>query len=263
MRILVTGVAVYAGLCVLARVVSRKLIYPAPAPRAWTSGIELLRLRASDGADVHAAFIAPPAGARTIVFFHGNGEQIDDSVPLAHELARRGFGVALVEYRGYGPSARGAGPTQPTEEGLYLDAETVLDALASRGIAPQTVALWGTSLGSGVAAEMARRGRGASLVLVTPYTSVPAVAARVVPFLPARWCVPDRFDTLSKAEAIRVPTLVIHGDRDEVIPFAMGERVSRAIDGARFIRVDGGHHNDLFAREGTRLMDAIDAHARL
>jgi len=257
MRLLIVGAAAYAGLCVLARLSFRKVLYPAPPPRAWTSDIALLALRAADGVAVHAAFVAPPPGARTVVFFHGNGEQIADSVPLARDLARRGFGVALVEYRGYGPSS---GPT-PTEDGLYADAEAVLDALAARGIASQSIALWGTSLGSGVAAEMARRGRGASLVLVTPYTSIPDVAARVAPFLPTRLCVADRFDTLAKVKDVRVPVLVIHGDRDEVIPFDMGERLARELN-ARFVRVDGGHHNDLFAREGARLMNEIDAHAR-
>jgi pimeloyl-ACP methyl ester carboxylesterase len=262
MRLVVIGAVLYAGLCVLARLTFRKMLYPAPPPRPFVAAgvptIDLLELRASDGVAVHAAFVAPPPGARTVVFFHGNGEQIADSVPLARDLAQRGFGVALVEYRGYGPSS---GPT-PTETGIYLDAEAVLDALAARGIAPAGVTLWGTSLGSGVAAEMARRGRGAALVLVTPYTSVPAVASRIAPFLPTRLCVADHFDTLAKAADIRVPTLVIHGDRDEVIPYDMGELLARTIVGARFISVPGGHHNDLFDRDGVRLMNEIDAHAR-
>lgn len=133
----------------------------------------------------------------------------------------------------------------------------ILDELARQGIGPQQVALVGISLGTGVAAEMAVRGRAASLILVSPYTSITAMAARVVPFLPTRWVCPDRFDTLSKAPRLRVPTLVIHGDSDEVVPFAMGQQVAAAIPGATLRVVRGAHHNDLFLREGAELEQAI------
>lgn len=128
---------------------------------------------------------------------------------------------------------------------------------SARGAGPESVVLWGTSLGTGVAAEMARRGRGARLVLVTPYTSIPDLVADVVPIAPARLLLADRFDTLAKAGAIGVPTLVIHGDADEVVPFWMGERISSAIRGARMRVVAGGHHGDLVAREPERVLGAI------
>ena len=119
--------------------------------------------------------------------------------------------------------------------------------------------LWGTSLGTGVAAEMARRGRGAALVLVTPYTSIPDVIASAVPLLPAGLLVPDRFDTLSKSSEIRVRTLIIHGDADEIVPFWMGQSLAGSIAGARLLTVAGGHHGDLFLRERDRLLGAISA----
>ena len=106
---------------------------------------------------------------------------------------------------------------------------------------------------------MASRGRGARLVLVTPYTSIPDLVTEAAPGVPAAALLSDRFDTLSKASHIRVPTLVIHGDADEIVPFAMGRRVAAAIAGARFLRVPGGRHGDLFARDGSRLFDAIAA----
>ena len=163
--------------------------------------------------------------------------------------------MVLVEYRGYGASR---GP-DPCEEGLYLDAEAVLDMLNQRGMGPDRIVLWGTSLGTGVAAEMARRGRGSSLILVSPYTSIPDLVTHVLRALPARALMPEQFDTLAKSAEIRVPTLVVHGDADEIVPFAMGERVARAIVGARLLRVAGGHHGDLFALEGKRLLSEIAA----
>jgi fermentation-respiration switch protein FrsA (DUF1100 family) len=146
---------------------------------------------------------------------------------------------------------------EPSEKGLYLDAEAALDMLACRGVLPDQIVLWGTSLGTGVAAEMARRGRGSELVLVTPYTSIPDLVADRFPVIPARTLLADHFDTLAKSGEIRMPTIIIHGDADEIVPFWMGERIARAIHGARLVRVVGGHHGDLFVREGERLFNEV------
>ena len=208
---------------------------------------------AKDGTLVHALEIVAPEGARTIVDFHNNRQTIEDRLDLAFALHARGFGVLLVEYRGYGAS-RGL---EPTEEGLYLDAEAALDMLAARGVAPENIVLWGTSLGTGVAAEMARRGRGSRLVLVSPYTSIPDLVTDVVPGVPARLLVADHFDTLAKCDQIRVPTIVLHGDADEIVPFWMGQSVAEAIPGARLLRVPGGHHGDLFGRDAEKLLSKL------
>ena len=213
------------------------------------------RLVASDGVVVHAIELPAPRGARTVVHFHNNRETVEAAAGYARSIRAQGLGVLLVEYRGYGAS-RGA---EPSEEGLYRDAEAGLDMLAARGIGPDRIVLSGTSLGTGVAAEMARRGRGSRLVLVSPYTSIPDLVTDRVPGVPAGLLLADRFDTLAKARDIHIPTLVIHGDADEIVPFAMGQRVAGAIEGARLVRVPGGHHGDLFARQGAPLIGAIAA----
>ncbi len=222
-------------------------------PRPVPPGFTLITASARDGVEVHALDLPAPPGARTLVHFHNNRDDAADAADLALRLHARGLGVLLVEYRGYGLS-RG---TEPSEEGLYADAEAALSRLAARGVGPEQVVLWGTSLGTGVAAEMARRGRGAALVLVTPYTSIPDVVTAAVPVVPAGLLMPPRFDTLGKTADIRIPTLVIHGDADEIVPFWMGAQLAAAIPGARLLHVRGGHHGDLFLREGERLLDAI------
>ena len=136
-----------------------------------------------------------------------------------------------------------------------------MSELARRGYGPERVILWGTSLGSGVAAEMARRHRGAALVLVSPYTSIPdLVRERALVSLP-EFLLPDRFDIASKAAAIRVPTLIVHGDADEIVPFSMGTRLAKLIVGSTFVRVKSGGHGDLFARGGKQLLDRISSFA--
>jgi hypothetical protein len=256
---LVVGGA-YLTLVGLARLGYRVLLYPAPrrALDRPPAGTTLRTFQASDGEPVQALVMPAPKGGRTIVHFHGNGETIADSTWLAGELADRGLGFVAVEYRGYGGSEASRGPS---EDGLYADAEGVLIALANEGVRSEDVVLWGTSLGSGVAVEMAVRGHCARLVLVTPYTSIVAVASRIVPILPARIVVGDRFDSIGKADRVRVPTLVIHGDKDALVPYHMGVSLTRAIEGAELVTIPGGHHNDLFVQARDRILDAIARHA--
>jgi pimeloyl-ACP methyl ester carboxylesterase len=220
-----------------------------PIPEGSTS----LSVIAEDGVPVHALELAGPPGARIVVHFHNNRETMVHGLELARALTLHGFGVVLVEYRGYGVSDGNS----PSEDGLYLDAAAVLDALERRGVARERVVLWGMSLGTGVAAEMARRGRAGALVLVAPYTSIPDVVSTAVPSVLSRLLVRDTFDTLAKATEIRVPTLIVHGDADEVIPFSMGERLAGAIHGSRLVRVGGGHHGDLFASQGDGLLAEV------
>jgi pimeloyl-ACP methyl ester carboxylesterase len=242
-RLIAGAVMFYAGLLVLAHFFYRRLLYPGASRDdiAPPEDATVLECTAHDGVNVHALEFAG-GGRRTIVYFHGNGEVVGDDVWIARELVRHGFDAVLVEYRGYGASKGG----RPSERGLYADAEAVLDRLRSRGVDADKVVLWGMSLGTGVAAEMAARGRGSALVLVAPYTSILDMATHYVPFLPARWLMDDPFETLAKAPLIHVPTLVFHGTRDEVVPFSMGERVAGAIAGAKLIAIEGGHHTDLF-----------------
>jgi pimeloyl-ACP methyl ester carboxylesterase len=269
---------VCAALVLLARLLHRRVLYQPPSgdPAAVPEGAVAMTARAADGAPVYALDFAPepepaakpharsrakaspaPAPKRTIVHFHGNTETVEDNAALARELAKKGFEVVLVEYRGYG-HAKTPG-FSPTERGLYEDAEAVLDVLAARGTGPDRVALWGQALGAGVAAEMALRGRGSRLELVAPFTSTVDLAARVVPFVPLTWIMVDRFDTLAKAPRITTPALVVHGDIDDVIPVEQGEAIAKALPNATFMKIAEGRHDNLYKSAAT--VAALAAHA--
>ncbi len=252
----------YAGLLGLTKLAYRTVLYPAPRHglESAPAGAMLRSFSASDGVPVQAVGFAAPEGARTVVFFHGNGETIADAVGLGRALSRRGLGFLAVEYRGYGASRSAAHPG-PTEPGLYRDAEAALDGLAADGLTPEDIVLWGSSLGSGVAVEMAVQGRACRLILSMPFTSVPAVAARHLPILPMSRLMADEYDNLSKAARVGVPTLIIHGDRDGIVPYDMGVELSRAIADASLLTVPGGGHNDLFVRAPDELLGAIAEHA--
>lgn len=249
----------YALLVGAARLLHRRVLYQPPGdyqPSAeMPEGATLLTATAADGVAVNALEFAAPKAARTIVHFHGNAETVEANAFLGREMKKRGFAMVLVEYRGYGRSVG----TSPSEEGLYLDAAAVLDLLAARGVGPDRVVLWGQSLGTGVAAEMAKRGRGSRLALVAPFTSTVDMASRIVPFLPASMVMIDRFDTLSKAPSIAAPTLVVHGDIDDVIPFEQGEKVSHALPHGAFLKVPEGRHDNLY--KSLSVVAALATHA--
>ncbi len=253
-------VGLWLAVVVLASCSYRALLYPAPnEPQTpFASNAELRVLKAKDGTVVHALHFRASSGKPPVlVHFHGNGESIRSMSGVASDLHARGYEVVLAEYRGYGPSKEAA---KPTEKGLYADAEAVLDALAGDGVAKERIVLWGTSLGTGVATEMASRGRGGALVLVAPFTSIPAVAARVVPLLlPVGLIVSDRFDNLAKAGRVKIPTLVFHGTDDEIIPWWMGKNLAASIEHATFVSLPGAHHNDVYER--AEVFERLCAHA--
>jgi len=228
------------------RTLSRVMMYPGdaaplpPPPVLAHLGVRPLDATTSDGLHLRGALVAPArADLPVILYFHGNAEAAARNLDLAADLARLGWGVALAEYRGYGGM-----PGSPTEEGLYADGEAALEALAGQGLASSQLVLVGRSLGTGVAVEMALRGHGRALVLVGPPTSMVDMGRLMVGPL-ARWAVADRFDSTAKAPRIRLPTLIVHGTRDEVVPFRMGEALSARFPNARLLALPGVGHNDI------------------
>lgn len=200
----------------------------------------LIDYRSADGIALRGALVpAADPEAPLAVYFHGNGESAAHNLPFAADLARRGIGVFLAEYRGYGGL-----PGSPTEDGLYADGEAAVETvLSSGGVRPERLILIGRSLGSGVATELARRRPCALLVLISPYTSIVAVGRALTGPL-AELAIPDRYDNLGKIARVRCPVVILHGTRDEVIPVAMGRALAAATPGITYVEVPGASHND-------------------
>lgn len=241
----VVGLVVLVGFVVFLRSFARVLAYPG-SPLAFAdvglrgSRTRLLAFRTEDGLNLRAAWVSSgAAGAKVAVFFHGNAESAAQNLPLASALADGGVDAVLAEYRGYGGQAG-----SPDEAGLYADGAALLGALASQGVTASRLVLVGRSLGTGVAVEMALRTPPSLLVLVSPYTSLPDLGRSLVgPLAPL--VVPDRFDNLGKIAKLTCPVVILHGTRDEVVPFRMGEALARAGRGVRFVPLEGRTHNDI------------------
>jgi pimeloyl-ACP methyl ester carboxylesterase len=243
-RILAVLAVLYVGVCVLARVVYPHVLFPAPRVDRAPKEVEtrLLELSQDDGGGpTRAVYYPAPKDGRTVVVFHGNGETIFDGLTLAELFLSRGLGSMLVEYRGYGLTYG----DPPSEASLYADGEAAMKHLAKLGIPNDRIAVCGYSLGTSIASEMARRGHGSRIALVAPFTSMIDMGKRIAPLLPASLILAHRLDTYGRAKDIAQPTLVVHGDADEIVPFDMGERVAKALPHSEFVRVPGAHHTDV------------------
>ncbi|MGB0748881.1 MAG: alpha/beta hydrolase [Magnetospiraceae bacterium] len=196
-----------------------------------------------DGLTLIWWYKAAPRGRPTIVIFHGNAGNLASRDFKARVYLDAGFGVVLAEYRGYGGN-----PGNPTEEGLYIDARTILDDLVRKGVRPELTVLYGESLGTGVAIQMATEGRGAAVVLEAPYTTLPDMAANYYPWAPVRQLMKDRFESIEKIGNLSIPILVMHGDEDRTIPVFMARDLAAAATGtAQLVIFPGGGHTDLYS----------------
>ena len=190
----------------------------------------------------------------TVVVFHGNGGNRTDRAPLAQAFAERGYGVLLVDYRGYGGN-----PGNPSEAGLLLDAKAAIAYVESRtDVEPNKLVYFGESLGAAVAIAVAQEHPPSALVLRSPFTSLPDVARTHYPYLPTGLLLRDRYPSLDTIRTLDVPVLVIAGSRDTIIPIAQSRELYEASpDPKRFVIIDGADHNDPTLTHGRLLIDEI------
>jgi uncharacterized protein len=222
------ALAAYGGIVGGLYLFQRQLLYRPGETRPGLGDLALLGVRevvltTQDGLSLLSWYLPPGDGRPVIVYFHGNGGHIGYRAERLRRLAREGYGVLLVEYRGYAGN-----PGSPCEAGLYADAEAALDFLAGERIPASALVLWGESLGSGVAVHLAARKAVAGVILEAPFISVVAAAQHHYRFLPAFMLVRDRFDSLSCIGRIRAPLLVLHGERDMIVPVRHGRALLAA-----------------------------------
>jgi len=240
-------VAYFVALAILF-VLQRQLLFPAgkeppSLERAGLAGLmEPVKFTTADGLTLLAWYRRPPHDAAPLILlFHGNAGTVENRAVKARTYIDAGFGLLLVEYRGYGGN-----PGSPNEAGLYADGRAALAFAAAQGIAPGHIVLYAESLGTGVAVQMATEQRVAALVLEAPYTSIADVAQSAFPLFPVQWLVRDRFDSVKKIAHIGVPLFAIHGERDQTIPVQFGKALFAAASEPKEAKwLPGAGHNDI------------------
>jgi fermentation-respiration switch protein FrsA (DUF1100 family) len=207
--------ALYVAVVGLLFVKQRAMIYPGAqraVDRSPIPGFTEAMLRTADGLELRALHAPARKGLPTLVFFHGNGDNLGGAVAATRMLGAAGYGLLLPEYRGYGGN-----PGAPSEAGLYADGEAALAWLGQHAVPVQQTVLLGNSLGSGVATELAMRHQVAGLVLISGFTSLADVAAAQIRFAPVRLLLRDHYENAAKMPKLGTPVLVLHGADDTLI----------------------------------------------
>ena len=218
----------YLALVALMYVTQRGLMYfpetlrTAPADAGLGEAEEVV-LDTPDGARVIVWHIPPRGDGPVWLYFHGNGGALRYRVDRFRELTAQGEGLVALSYRGY------AGSTgRPSGAGLMDDARAAYDFAVKR-YGAERIVLWGESLGTGVALALAAERPVARVVLEAPFLSAVAIAACVYPYVPVRWLMKDQYRSDLHVAKVTAPVLVMHGDRDNVVPIASGEQLYKLI----------------------------------
>jgi fermentation-respiration switch protein FrsA (DUF1100 family) len=243
--------ACYLGFAALMYVVQRSLMYfpetvrTAPAAAGLPQAQEVV-LDTTDGEKVIVWHVAPRGEQPVVLYFHGNGGSLRLRVDRYQRIAAAGVGLVALSYRGYGGSSG-----KPTEQGLINDARAAYAFAAERY---PRIALWGESLGTGVAVALAAEKPVTRMVLDAPYTSTLDLARANHWYLPVRLLMKDQFRSDERIARVKAPVLIMHGEVDQIIPIAYGERLFAMIQGPKqFARFPGGYHVDLDRHGGAEV----------
>jgi uncharacterized protein len=243
--LLIIVVVGYGGLLLLVYLGQRALQYfperarTAPAAAGLPEAEEVV-LDSSNGERVIVWHIPPRGEKPVVLYFHGNGGSLRGRVDRFRALAADGTGLTALSYRGYGGSSG-----RPTEKGLIDDALAAYAFAAARYPASR-LALWGESLGTGVAVALAAQKPVGRIVLESPFTSIADIAAQIYWFFPVRLLIKDSFRSDLLIGTVTAPFLILHGDKDSIVPIALGDQLYKLITAPkRFVRFPGAGHNEL------------------
>jgi len=244
---LLAGLALlYVGLVLGMRAQEREFVYLIDPERVspaaiGLSGVSERVLTTADDQRIVAWTMAAQAGKPTLLYFHGNGGNLAVREQRIKAMQASGYGLLMMAYRGYSGSTG-----TPSETAIAGDARLAYDTLLHDGIKPANIVVYGESLGTGVAVTLASQVAAGAVILDAPYTSLPDVAAGRFWYLPVRFLMRERYNSLAKIKSVHAPLLILHGEFDPVIPVAMGKAMfAAANEPKRMVVVPGGGHSNL------------------
>lgn len=199
-----------------------------------------VNLTTSDGITINSLFF-PMKSEKVILYLHGNAGCLDSWQHVFNNFKSLEYNFFIIDYRGYGKSSGDI-----SEKGLYLDAEAAYKYLNSIGFKDDQIIIYGRSIGTGVATDLAQNKKINALILETPFTSMQQLAQDKFPYLFPSLFLKYKFDNIDKINNISAPLLIIHGKQDEVIPFEHGKALYNHYNSNKlFLEVETGKHNDL------------------
>ncbi len=157
---------------------------------------------------------------KTLLFFHGNAGELSNRIYKLNELNKLDINILLISWRGFSGNEG-----SPTEENLYKDAKAAIKWLNRKEVENNKIILYGESLGTGVAVEIGKKNNFNSIILESPFTSMENAAKIYYPYLPVKLLLKDKYNSISKIKKITTPILIMHGKKDDIVPFSMGKEL--------------------------------------
>jgi fermentation-respiration switch protein FrsA (DUF1100 family) len=219
--------------------------YPTGRWDAGSCGLDAedVYLTTGDNVRIHGWFVPAEGATHTVVLFHGNAGNLTDRIEKLALLHSLNVSVCAIDYRGYGRSEG-----RPGEAGLYADADAAYDYLCHElGVEPESIVLYGVSLGGAVAVDLACRKPVGAVILESTFTSAKDMARKALPFLPPELYLRTKLDSAGKIEGINAPLLLMHGTRDSTVPIEHARRLyEEASQPKTLVEIPGAAHNDMF-----------------
>lgn len=219
-------------------------------PEGLSIKYENVQFTAKDNTKLHGWFFPPSSSDNSVILWaHGNAGNISHRIENILLMRKNlDVGVFIFDYRGYGLSEG-----KPNEKGLYADMEGAYLWLSKR-IPENRIVLFGRSLGAAIATKLSIEKRSSqSLILESPFENTIEMGKRIFPFLPLRWLMKQKFDTKAIIHSVEIPLLLLHGDKDTIVPFQQGKNLfDLASEPKQFFQIKGANHNDTFSIGGKR-----------
>lgn len=245
LKIVSALVLLYIAVAVFLYFTQRSQIYfPDKSRPVLPNGADVVEVTTSDGVELEGWYFAPSDMDKPILlYFHGNGGHYGGRLPKVQDYIDAGYGVLLAEYRGYGGNEG-----SPSEVGFYEDGHAYIRWLEiAAGYPISDIILYGESIGSGTATEMATKYDVKALILEAPFSSLLEMVQRHVLFMPFFWLLKDRYLNIDKIDRINAPLLVMHGRKDSVIPYKFAEKLyAKAKEPKKFVDFPDANHNNLY-----------------
>ena len=214
-----------------------------------------ITLITKDHVNINAWYVPTENPIGTLLFCHGNAGNDSDRVTGIDQFHHAHLNVFIFDYRGYGESEG-----QPSEQGTYNDAMAAYSYLTSRtDVDAKKIFIYGESLGGAVAIDLASKVKSAGLIVIDTFTSIDAIGREIYPFLPIRWLMRTKYDSLSKIKKIHCPVLIGHSKEDDIIPYHHGQDLFKAANPPKeFMQLKGNHGEAIYISDGKTMSTITD-----
>ena len=225
LEIIIGIITIYLSILILLFVFQRNLMYHPDENNYFGDKLEVeiekVNIKTSDNINLVGWFHNKSLdNYKTILYFHGNAGKLENRIYKLNHFKDLDVNFLIIAWRGFSGNEG-----KPTENNLYIDGNSAIDWLKKKGVVEKDIIIYGESLGTGIATEIAQNKNFAGLILETPFTSMVEAAKNFYPYIPVGLLLKDKYKNKEKIKNIKVPVLVMHGEADQIVPFWMGKKI--------------------------------------